>query len=426
MTLLNSLKQKGCLHDVSHFEQLEQALENSSVSFYCGFDPTAPSLHVGSMLPLLLMRRLQRAGHRPIVLLGSATGMIGDPSGKSEERKLLDQETILENVAGIEKQASLFLEAKGNNGFTIVRNDEWLGKIGYVEFLREIGKHFSVNSMIAKDSVKSRLENREQGISYTEFSYMLLQAFDFYWLYKNKNCSLQVGGSDQWGNITAGAELIRRKLHAENPQVYAMTFPLLLNSSGTKFGKTEQGTVWLDPERTSPYRFYQFWLNIEDADILRYLQLFTEIEEQTLAELQHSHKTEAEKRLAQKYLARELTTLIHGESETKRAITASDVLFGASLKDLDAKTLLEIFADVPATELPSKELINSPIVDLIVATKLADSKASAKRLLEGGGVYINNEKVDDYKLTIGEQHLIHGTAIILRSGKKKYHLIKVA
>ena len=424
--LLSKLKARGCVHDVSHFDGLEAALDKPGLSFYCGFDPTASSLHVGSMLPLLLMRRLQENGHTPIALVGSATGMIGDPSGKSEERKLLDEATLAENVAGIEKQIGLFLNKDGPNGYSLVKNDQWLGGLKYIEFLRDVGKHFSVNAMIAKDSVKSRLENREQGISYTEFSYMLLQAYDFLWLYENKQCALQVGGSDQWGNITAGLELIRRRLHHASPEVYGMTFPLLTTASGTKFGKTEHGTVWLDPARTSPYRFYQFWVNTADADVIRYLKLFTDTAESELAEFEDAQATAPEERKAQVRLAETLTDLIHGPTETARAKTATSVLFGASFDDLDSKTLADIFSDVPSTEVARDSVGGGiGISDLLISSKLADSKASARRLIEGGGVYLNNRRIEDARLSVTREHFIDDSVLVLRSGKKKHHLVKL-
>ncbi|MCL4153263.1 UNVERIFIED_CONTAM: hypothetical protein GTU68_038579 [Idotea baltica] len=413
--VFNDLQSRGCIHDISHPEEIEKILSSEKLSFYCGFDPTADSLHVGSMLPLILMRRLQNAGHTPIALLGTATGMIGDPSGKSAERVLLTQEVIDKNAKGIEKQIKLFLSDKGPNAFTMVRNDSWLGPLSLVDFLRDVGKHFSVNAMMAKESVKNRLENREQGISYTEFSYMLLQAYDFYWLNKNMNCRLQVGGSDQWGNITAGLELLRRMNDSEAEPSFGFTFPLLTTSSGAKFGKTEAGAVWLDPKRTSPYRFYQYWKNTEDADVISYLQLFTEVSSDELEKLKTSVTEAPHKREAQTVLAELLTTLVHGEKETQRAVRATDVLFGGSIKEI-----------VPSTEIEKASVESGiPIIDLLIQSGVSQSKGAARRSIEGGGIYLNNEKVMDSSAKITMANAIENSVIILRSGKKSYHLVQI-
>jgi tyrosyl-tRNA synthetase len=425
--ILQQLKDRGSLHDVSHFDELSKLLLAGPVTFYCGFDPTADSLHAGSMLPLVMMARLQRAGHKPIALLGSATGMIGDPSGKSEERKLITEEEVRHNLEGIEKQVKLFLSAEGDNAFSIVRNDEWLKPVSFIDFLRDTGKHFSVNMMLAKESVKNRLENREQGISYTEFSYMLLQAYDFYWLYKNRGCRLQVGGSDQWGNITAGTELIRRRSPADAPQAYGATFPLLTTSTGAKFGKTEKGAIWLDAKRTSPYRFFQYWVNTTDEDVIRNLRLFTDLTDQEITELEKQTREKPQDRAAQTRLGQILTDLIHGESERKRAEQASKVLFGESLKDIDSSLLREIFSDVPSTEVQKSDIAAGvSIVDLLVRCSVADSKGAAKRLVEGGGIYLNNERVTDSALKVEQSRLIDGSILVLRSGRKNYHLVTVA
>ncbi|MFN8390700.1 MAG: tyrosine--tRNA ligase [Bdellovibrionota bacterium] len=425
-SFLKKLQSRGALHDASNFAELESLLGKEQISFYCGFDPTADSLHAGSMLPLIIMNRLQQAGHTPIVLLGSATGMIGDPSGKSEERKLLDEETLRRNVAGIEKQIRLFLSADGPNAFRIVKNGEWLDRVGYIEFLRDVGKHFSVNAMIAKDSVKNRLENREQGISYTEFSYMLLQAYDFYFLNHNHGCRLQVGGSDQWGNITAGLELIRRKSADGHPSAYGLTFPLLTTASGSKFGKTEQGAIWLDGTKTSPYSFYQYWLNSADADVVKYLLLFTPVEGDELEELKKAVAEHPERRSAQQYLAQYLTTLVHGKAETVRSVQASRILFGESFANVDSQTLLEVFRDVPSTSLSVDELgVGVQLQDLLVRCGLAQSKGAARRAVDGGGVYVNNERVTDATTAIGSQSFVDGAVLVLRSGKKNYHLVRI-
>lgn len=393
------------------------------MTFYCGFDPTADSLHVGSMLPLLVMARLQKAGHRPIAVVGSGTGMIGDPSGKSQERKLLSDEEIVHNVAGIERQIGLFLDSTGSNRFEILRNDTWLREMNCIEFLRDVGKHFSVNAMMIKDSVKTRLSDREQGISYTEFSYMLLQAYDFYWLYRNRGCLLQIGGSDQWGNITAGIDLIRRKEQSGTSPAYGLTIPLLTTAGGTKFGKTEQGNVWLDPSRTSPYRFYQYWLNTQDEDVLRFLRLFTDLPEEELSSLETSLREHPEKREAQGRLAELLTAIVHGETELANAKRAAQVLFGGSLRDVPAATLRDIFAEVPSVELPSSRLSSGlTIAELLQSVGAAQSKGEAKRLTEGGGIYLNGVRVSDALTPVTAEQALAEGLFVIRVGKKKYYL----
>ena len=425
-TVIAALKERGCVQDASHLEELEHALQTQSLKFYCGFDPTAESLHVGSMLPLIIMRRLQDAGHQPIVLLGSGTGMIGDPSGKSEERKLLDEETLTRNVAGLERQVALFLRADGPNGYQLVKNHEWLQPFSLIDFLREVGKHFSVNSMLAKDSVKSRLDGREQGISFTEFSYQLLQAYDFLWLYQHKQCVLQVGGSDQWGNITAGLDLIRRKTSEGAPSAFGMTFPLLTTSTGAKFGKTEKGAVWLDAARTSPYQFLQYWMNTADADVLRYIKLFTNAAGDELHDLERAVAEKPEGRAAQSYLATTLTQLIHGKEETARALDASKLLFGGSLDGVAPATLLEVFSEVPSFEITRDELgTGVEMAELLVRAAVVSSKGAARRLVEGGGLYINNERITEFTAVIEPSRFIGGAVIVIRSGKKNYHLVKL-
>lgn len=425
-SFIKRLRERELIHDVSHEEELEKKLQSGCVPFYCGFDPTADSLHVGSMLPLTMMRRLQRLGHKPILVLGSGTGMIGDPSGKSEERTLLGDEQIAHNLDGIEAQARKFFSFEGTNAALVVRNDEWLRKIDLITFLRDVGKHFSVNAMMAKDSVRARLEDRDQGISYTEFSYMLLQAYDFYWLYRQHGCLLQIGGSDQWGNITAGIDFIRRKTGNDKGQAFGLTFPLVTTASGTKFGKTEQGTVWLDPKRTSPYRFYQYWLNTADADVVHFLRMFTDLDDEQLAQLEEQTQQDPGKREAQKRLAEEMCSLVHGEAETRRAENASKVLFGGKLTDVDDAALSDIFSDVPSTEINESELsAGISIVELLKSSGLAKSNGEARRTIEGGGVYLNNERVSDAAFSVTTDCLATESMLVLRSGKKKYHLIKI-
>ncbi len=430
-SLLQTLDARGCIHDASNREELDTLLDGPAnggppISFYCGFDPTADSLHAGSMLPLLLMRRLQEKGHKPIVLLGSATGMIGDPSGKSEERVLLTNEQLELNAQGIESQIKLFLSSEGENAYQIVRNDQWLGKLNYINFLRDVGKHFTINSMMAKDSVRSRLENREQGISYTEFSYMLLQAYDFLWLYRNQNCRLQVGGSDQWGNITAGLELIRRSEAQADSAAFGLTFPLLTTSSGAKFGKTEKGAVWLSAERTSPYHFYQYWLNTSDEDVITYLKLFTELDDATLAELEKKQSEAPGERDAQKTLARALCNLVHGKAQSEQAIQASAILFGASMNSIPSETLLDIFREVPSVSIDENLFASGmALPDLLVSAKVCSSKGAARRLIEGGGLYLNNERRSDAKESITNTDFIEEKVLVIRSGKKNYFLVQL-
>ena len=417
---LLSLKNSGLIHDVSHEGELGELLNKEKLVFYCGFDPTASSLHAGSLLPLILAKRLLRAGHQPIIILGSATGMIGDPSGKSAERKLLETSDLEYNAQAIGEQIRGFLQ---DSSVEVLLNNSWLGKLNYIEFLRDIGKHFSANAMIAKDSVKSRLENREQGISYTEFSYMLLQAYDFYWLAKNKGCSLQVGGSDQWGNITAGIELVRRVM---DKRVYGLTFPLLTSSSGQKLGKTEEGALWLDREKTSPYRFYQYWLNTSDTDVVKLIKYFSEKSPEEIAELEKSVIEMPEKRAAQKELAFLLTSLVHGEKEVENVLKASTVLFGGDIQGLSAKELCEIFSEVPSTSLQRNKVTPELTVgQLVVQCKMASSNSEARRLVDGGGFYINNVRQESPKDFVSINSFIDGSVAVLRSGKKKFHLIKL-
>lgn len=431
-SLLESLKARELVHDVSHFDELNALLSKESISFYCGFDPTADSLHVGSLLPLTIMRRLQRAGHKPYALVGNATGMIGDPSGKSQERKLISQETLEKNVIGLEKQIGRFLDSDGPSGFTLVKNHDWLGELSLVNFLRDVGKYVSVNSMLAKESVKARLEQREQGISYTEFSYMLLQAYDFYYLNKRYGISLQIGGSDQWGNIVAGIDLIRRFASNPNDQgqdacrAFGLTCPLLTTAQGKKFGKTESGNIWLDPERTSPFRFHQFWLNAGDEDAIRFLAIFTDIELSQISELKEVTLAQPEKREAQKRLADEITALVHGQREVELAKQAAHVLFGGSLEGLSSATLMDIFCEVPSSQMSIARLEQGiSAAELAEFAGLASSKSQARKLIEQGGFYINGERPGRFDEVIKIENCIDGELLVMRAGKKNYHLISV-
>ncbi|MCC6955037.1 MAG: tyrosine--tRNA ligase [Deltaproteobacteria bacterium] len=423
--ILDILEQRSLMQDCSNRAELAALFASEPVTAYCGFDPTADSLHVGHLLPVVVLRWLQHCGHRPIVVLGSVTGMIGDPSGKSEERKLLDESLIAQYKRGLSAQLGKLLPSTANNPVQVVENGEWLSKLSMVEYLRDVGKHVTVNAMLAKDSVRTRLENREQGISYTEFSYMLLQSYDFYHLYTAKGCRLQLGGSDQWGNITLGIDLIRRKSPEGSPPAYGLSIPLLLSSAGTKFGKTEAGAVWLDPQRTSPYKFYQYFLNTRDDDVVRLLKVFTMLPLEQIAALEANLVAKPEERGAQRALAREVTTWIHSATEAEKAERASSVLFGGDVTGLDRGTLLEIFGDVPSVDLPKSEALPN-LVELLVKAGATDSKGGAKRLIEGGGVYLNNIRATGAQQTVEEKDFLDGSLLILRSGKKNYFLVNRA
>lgn len=419
MKLIEELEARGLIHALSDREGLERLLDAGPVTFYCGYDPSGPSLHVGNLVPMSVMARLQRAGHRPIAVIGGATGMIGDPSGKSEERKLLSPEVLARNVESITAQIQRVLP-----GAEMANNADWT-RMSYLEFLRDVGKHITVNYMLAKESVRARLEDREQGISYTEFSYMLLQAWDYAYLARERDCRLQVGGSDQWGNITCGIELARKL--GVGKELFALVAPLLMTASGTKFGKTEAGTsVWIDPKATSPYRFYQFWINSEDADVEKYLKMFTFLPLAEIAAIVAENDADRSKRLAQRHLAREVTTWVHGAEATRRVEAASQVLFGGSLAEMTDADLEPLLDDVPSTTVARAELeAGLPLVELLVRVALADSKGAARRLLQQGGVYVNNVRVDDAGRSLGVGDLATESMLLLRAGKKSYHLVRV-
>ncbi|MFL5813183.1 MAG: tyrosine--tRNA ligase [Bdellovibrionia bacterium] len=424
MQLFAELEARGIVKQVTD-PALSKALEQGPMTLYCGFDPTSDSLHVGSLLPLMTLRRFQKAGHKVIAVVGGATGMIGDPSGKSQERNLLTEETIQKNVAGIRNVISKFLDFTGQNSATLANNGDWFKNLSFIDFLRDIGKHFTVNHMVAKESVRARLEDREHGISYTEFSYMLLQAYDFYVLSEKEGCRLQIGGSDQWGNITAGTDLIRRMRAArgeENIEAFGLTHPLVTKADGTKFGKSESGTVWLDPSRTSPYEFYQFFIQTADADVITYLKYFTFLSLDEIARLEEQTRTAPEKREAQQTLAREMTRLVHGDAELKRAEAATQALFGSAIKDLDERTLLDVMKGAPSTQKQLPEA-GAPLIDLLVESGLCQSKGAARKDVTAGGIYINNERITDPAVMITQKDLIAGGYIVLRKGKKTYHLL---
>jgi tyrosyl-tRNA synthetase len=384
MDLLQDLTWRGIIYQQTDEEGLKDTLSKDQISLYCGVDPTADSMHIGHLLPFLTLRRFQQHGHRPIVLVGGATGLIGDPSGKSEERKLLTLETVQDNVAGIRKQMEHIFEFEGENSASMVNNYDWAGSMDVVTFLRDIGKHIGVNYMLAKDTIANRLET---GISFTEFTYTILQAMDFLHLYENHNCKLQIGGSDQWGNITSGLELIR-KVQPEGSKAYGLTIPLVTKADGTKFGKTESGAVWLDPEKTTPYEFYQFWINTADADVVKYLKIFTFLSHEEIEQLERTVQEEPHLRKAQKVLAEELTRLIHGEDSLQQAIKISQALFSGDVRSLSAVEIEQGFKDVPAFTSQNEE----NLVDLLVAAKISPSKRQAREDIANGAVTVNGEK----------------------------------
>lgn len=422
MNLFDELEWRGLVYD--HTEGTKEVLAKEKVTGYIGFDPTAASLHVGSLLPIMALARLQRAGHHPIAIAGGGTGLIGDPSGKTAERKLQTLAGVEENLAGIKIQLSRFLDFDAKeNPARIVNNADWLTTIPFIEFLRDIGKHFTVNQMLARESVKRRLE-QEEGISYTEFSYMLLQAYDYLVLYDRYNCTLQMGGSDQWGNILSGIELVRR---LRGGKAYGLVSPLVTTTTGVKFGKTEAGAVWLDAKLTSPYRFYQFWLNTTDQDVVKYLKYFTWLTQPEIEDLAAKLETQPEKREAQRALASAITEIVHGAGELEKAQRASQVLFGGEIAGLSADEVLDIFNDVPSSELPSEKLTGNgvPLTEVLVSSGLAPSKGEARRLLDGGGVYLNNVRVADSKALVTAEQSVEGRFFVLRKGQKQYHLVKL-
>jgi tyrosyl-tRNA synthetase len=418
---------RGLVYDAT--PGLRELLDREKLTAYIGFDPTAASLHVGSLLPIMGLARLQRFGHSPIAIAGGGTGMIGDPGGKTTERPLLTREKVEENLQGIKAQLARFLDFEAReNPARIVNNADWLATVPLIDFLRDVGKYFSVNAMMAKESVRRRLEG-EDGISYTEFSYMLLQAYDFLVLYDRYGCRLQMGGSDQWGNITTGTDLIRR-LRGEGIEeklAHGLVFPLVTTSSGVKFGKTEAGAVWLDPALTSPFRFYQFWINTEDRDVVHYLKSFTWLTREEIAELEEKVRTVPQEREAQKRLAREVTRRVHGEEALAKAEKATAVLFGAEIAELEPAEVRDIFADVPSVEIEKSRLEGDglPMADLLVASGLVPSKGEARRAIQGGGIYLNNRRVGEDRKTATLADALGGELIVLRKGRKEYRLARV-
>jgi len=419
MNIIEELQWRTLMHQCTDLAAVTKELETSTV-LYAGFDPTSDSLHVGSLLPLMMLRRFQLAGHKPIALVGGATGMIGDPSGKSDERTLLSKEILQHNVSSVETQMRQFLDFEGPNAAVVVNNYDWMQSFSFLDFLRDVGKNAPVSVMLGKDSVKSRLERQDSGLSFTEFSYMLLQAYDFAYLAKHRSCKLQIGGSDQWGNITAGIDLGRRM---NSQQLYGLTCPLLTTSDGRKMGKTEKGAIWLSADKTSPYEFYQYFINVADSDVLMVLRFLSDIEREEYTEIEASMKEKPG--AAQRRLAESITRLVHGESGLQSALKASQTLFGAEIDSLSERELGEIFADVPSSTLPRLRLEEGlTLIDALVAVSLASSKGEARRAIEGGSVYINNRRAEgiDRVLTIAD--LASETVIVLRHGRRKYALLR--
>jgi len=420
--VFEELKWRGMVFD--YVEGVQDLLAREKVTIYNGFDATADSLHIGHMVPLIALARLQRYGHHPIALAGGGTTMIGDPSGKATERKLITREEVEANVDSIKKQLAHFLDFEIQaNPARVMNNADWLLNLNLVNFLRDIGKHFTINAMINKDSVKTRLE-REEGLSFTEFSYQLMQSYDFLHLYQQEGCKLQTGGSDQWGNITAGVELIRR---AAGATAFGMVYPLITKADGSKFGKTESGSVWLSAERTSPYRFHQFWLNTDDRDAIPYLKYFTFLTQSEIQELEQSLAAHPEQREAQRRLAREMTLTVHGETALSKAEQATQVLFGGALDGLTAVEIEDIFADVPSSTLPRERFSGAglTVVDLLTDSGVTQSRGEARRAVTEGGINLNNQRVSDGARAVTLNDLLEGRFLVIRRGRKNYHLIKI-
>jgi len=422
MNILDELQWRGLVADCTDTAELTKKI-SSPLTLYCGFDPTADSLHAGNLVPLLALRRFQLFGHHPIAVAGGATGSIGDPSGKTAERQLLSPLMLHQNIESVKKQLTKLLDFETKeNPARLVDNASWTKDVSFLDFLRDIGKHFSVNQMVAKESVRARMEDREVGISYTEFSYMLLQAFDFHYLRGQYGCELQIGGSDQWGNITAGIELCRKK---QGVYVFGLTLPLITNADGSKFGKTEAGAIWLDPRRTSVYRFYQFWINTDDRDVIRYLKYFTFLSKAEIESLEKQHAENPGAREAHKALAKAATDLIHGENASQEAIRASQILFGGELAGVSESTFNDIVGEVPTKEIERAKLDGAgiPLVELLVHAGLCPSKGQARKDIEGGGVNINNIREASATRSVTAGDLLFGKHVLLRKGKKNYVVI---
>jgi tyrosyl-tRNA synthetase len=422
MNLIEELRWRGMLQDI--MPGTEEQLSKEITSAYIGFDPTADSLHIGSLVPILLLVHLQKSGHKPIALLGGATGMVGDPSGKSEERNLLDEETLNRNLAGVKEQLEKYLDFNcGAISAEMVNNYDWFKDISFLHFIRDVGKHITVNYMMAKDSVKKRIEG--DGMSFTEFTYQLVQGYDFYWLHKNKNCKLQMGGSDQWGNIVTGTELIRRKTGGE---AFAFTCPLITKADGGKFGKTEKGNVWLDRQRTSPYQFYQFWLNASDEDAEKWIKIFTFLSRDAIHILIHEHRSDPSARVLQKTLAQEITSFVHGKDEYEKAIETTAKLFSnqnAPAESLSVEDLEAMDGIIKSDFAKEKIITGIDIVSFLADTGIFSSKGEARKIVQGGGVSINRKKVESIDLKIESSLLLHDKYLLVQKGKKNYYLVKL-
>ena len=425
MGIIEELEWRGLVSDCTDREALTQRLAKGAVTLYCGFDPTADSLHVGNLVPLLALRRFQQFGHKPIIVAGGATGSIGDPSGKSAERQLLTHEQLKANIEGVKKQLAGFLEFDGEaNAALLVDNADWTAPLSFLDVLRDVGKHFKVNAMVAKESVRARMEDRDVGISYTEFSYMILQALDFHHLCMQHECELQIGGSDQWGNITAGIDLIHRR---QNRQAFGLTLPLITNADGSKFGKTEAGAVWLDVARTSIYQFYQYWVRVDDRDVVRYLNFFTFLHRDDVEALARQHSEQPQARIAHKALAKEVTALAHGEAAANEAIRASEILFGGELDGITEATFQEIAGEVPTHEIKLDRFGGEGLwlPELLHEAGLAQSRGQARKDVKGGGVYVNNRRTDDEQHKLQSGDLLFGKYLLLRRGKRNYAVVLV-
>ncbi|MES2647548.1 MAG: tyrosine--tRNA ligase [Bacteroidota bacterium] len=426
MNLIEELRWRGMLQDIT--PGTEEQLLKVRTTGYVGFDPTADSLHIGSLVQILLLVHMQKAGHKPVALVGGATGMVGDPSGKSDERNLLDETTLSKNIAGIQQQLSKFIDFKGSssNAAVMVNNYDWFKEMSFIGFLRDVGKYLTVNYMMAKDSVKKRIEG-DTGISYTEFAYQLMQGYDFYWLYKNLDCKLQFGGSDQWGNITTGTELIRRMTKGEG-EAFAFTCPLIKKSDGGKFGKTEKGNVWLDPNRTSPYQFYQFWLNATDEDARNWIKIFTFLSKKEIDELVEMHDAAPNLRGLQKKLAEEVTCLVHSRDDFEFAVKASEILFGNAttdlLESLTESQLLQVMDGVPTIQVEKEKILSGiDVVSFLAETAIFPSKGEARKTVQGGGVSFNKEKVAGIDVKLSEELLLNSKYLLVQKGKKNYYLV---
>ena len=425
MGIIEELEWRGLVSDCTDREALTQRLAKGAVTLYCGFDPTADSLHVGNLVPLLALRRFQQFGHKPIIVAGGATGSIGDPSGKSAERQLLTHEQLKANIEGVKKQLAGFLEFDSEaNAALLVDNADWTAPLSFLDVLRDVGKHFKVNAMVAKESVRARMEDRDVGISYTEFSYMILQALDFHHLCVQHECELQIGGSDQWGNITAGIDLIHRR---QNRQAFGLTLPLITNADGSKFGKTEAGAVWLDVARTSIYQFYQYWVRVDDRDVVRYLNFFTFLHRDDVEALARQHSEQPQARIAHKALAKEVTALAHGEAAANEAIRASEILFGGELDGITEATFREIAGEVPTHEIRLDRFGGEGLwlPELLHEAGLAQSRGQARKDVKGGGAYVNNRRTDDEQHKLQSGDLLFGKYLLLRRGKRNYAVVLV-